>query len=547
MTIGSNPAGLLNVIMFEAGYIRRDRLTGEEEVVTVAIHPLVVAPRQISYTDSSRSTVTQTLGSASRTVADRALRTVQLDGVFGVASRGYGTYVGTGPVRHQRFYNEVVRFSDARSVDDISEVINDLSGTPAIRARLARFDPQTCTPFVNFYDLLNQRQFAVNVDSWSDSIGARNGGATGNRMYSMRLTECGPIVSSQLNDDVLRPLFSGLTLWQQGIEVINSYDEAAVLDALPTVGETLVSSAGAAFRALADRAIDARSLFGGTKRPGGGPALVSFFGAVQTAKDAVDDLVDASTLSVQAVDAPPGRVTDWFTQRTFAGIDAATVVEDLEVQKDAVDMTSLAGAFLGLSRDGFARVITTGGTAQRTTTTVTERHTTTDTDTPETIETRYGVDFDDVLEASGMTPDEALTPGATLFIPVRRINGPRYVQGLPTFGSQVDQSAWGTDFTLDLAVDGAGDLEVIGGIDVIVQGVAFLQEGLAATLLADISDLPDDAGEQVISRRLQQTLLSDRRIQAVPRADVNRTGSGLTLEVEIIPINVTTSVIVSAS
>lgn len=547
MTIGVNAGGQLNILLFESGYIRRDRLTGEEEVVTVAVHPLAMAPRQIAYNDTSRSVVTQSLGGAARTVADRALRVVQIDGMFGVDSRGYGTYVGTGPVRHQRFYNEVVRFSDARSVDDISALINDLSGTPGVRARLARFDPQTCTPFINFYDLWNQRQFAVNIDAWSDNIGSRNGGATGNRLYTMRLLEAGPIVSSRLNEETLRPLFSGLTLWQQAIEVINSYDETAIVDALPTVAATLVSSAGTAFRAFASRAVEARSLFGSTKRPGGGPALVSFFGAAMDAKTAADQLVDATTLDVQAVDAPPGRVIDWFAQRTFAGIDAATIVEDLEVQRDAIDLSTLAGAFLGLSRDGFARIITTGGSSQRATATVTERHVTTDTDTPETIENRYGVDFDDVLEATGLTPDEALTPGTTLFIPIRRINGPRYVQGLPTFASQVDQSAWGTDITMEFDVDGTGDLLVIGGVDVLTQGVAILQEGLAADLLSDTADLPDTAGDQVIARRLQESLLTDRRIQAVPRVDVRRTGTGVLLEVEVLPINVSTSVVIASN
>lgn len=546
MAIGSNPGGQDNILLFESGFIRRDRVSREETVRTVAIHPLVVAPRQISYTDPSRSTVTQTLGGVSRLVGDRGLRTVQLDGMFGVESRGFGAYLGTGPVRHQRFYNEVVRFSDARSAEDIAALINDLTGSIAIRARLASFDPATCTPFINFYDLWSQRQFAVNIDAWSDNIGARNGGATGNRMYSMRLTEAGPIVSSKLNDEVLRPLFSGLTLWQNAIDFLNSYDETAMADALPTVGAVLLSNAAEAFSAFASRASEAKALFGGNRRPDSTTALVSFFGAALEAKAAADALVDATDLDVGPPDSPPGRVTDWMTQRSFSGLDAATVVEDLEIQRDAIDMSSLAGAFFGLSQEAFSRIITTGGSAQQSTATVTERHVVTDTDTPESIETRYGVNFEDVLEASGLDPDEALTPGATLFVPVRRINGPRYIDGLPTFDSQVDDSAWGRDITMDLDVGSDGDLLVIGGEEVLVQGVAFLQEEIAADLLSDTSDLPGIAGEQVIARRLQETLLSDRRIQAVPRVQVTRTDTGVELEIDVLAINVSASITVSA-
>lgn len=536
MPIGNNEGGQNNILLFEVGYIRRAVGGADEVVRSVAVHPLVVAPQQLSYTDTSRSTVVQTLGAKTRIVADRNLRAVQLTGVFGVEDRGLGDYRGTGPARFQRFYNEVVRYSDVRSADDIAGLINDLSGSPGIRARLAAYDPATCVPYVNFFDLLNQRAFAVNVESWSDSIGARNGGATGNRAYTLRLVESGPVVASKITDRVLRPLFSGLSIWKNGIDVLRAYDEEGIADALPSLNDVLLSQLTAAVRATADRSEEARALFGGTRRPRVSNATMSFVGAVDALREAVSAAVAAGRNDMSPVDAPPGRVESWFVAKAFDGPAAAERVDSVEVLGAVADESRGLGVYLGLSREEFLRVIATGGLAQRSTPTMTVTHTVSALDTQRTIEELYAVRFEDVLEANNLLPDEALFPSQKLAIPVAAVNGPRFIEGLPTFDSQIGASAWGSDLSLDFDVVD-GDLATLGGADVLVQGVRVLQEQTAAELLEVGADLPGVSAQTVIARKMEQTVLSDARIESVPRMDVRREGPAIVLSMDVRAIN----------
>lgn len=536
MPIGNNEGGQNNILLFEVGYVRRVTPDADEVVRNVAIHPLVVAPQQLAYTDTSRSTVVQTLGRKTRIVADRNLRAVQLSGVFGVEDRGFGDYRGTGPSRFQRFYNEVVRFSDVRTAEDLAGLINDLSGSPAIRARLAGYDAATCVPYVNFFDLLNQRSFAVNVEAWSDSIGARNGGATGNRAYTLRVVESGPVVASKLTDRVLRPLFSGLSIWKNGIDVLRAYDEEGIADALPSLNDVLLAQLTAAVQATADRSEEARALFGGTRRPRVSNATMSFAGAVDALRDAVRDAVAAAQNDIAPIDAPPGRVESWFVAKAFDGVDAAERVDTVEGLGVAADETRGVGVYLGLSRDEFLRVIATGGLSQRSTPTTTITHVVSATDTERTIEERYTVRFEDVLEANNLLPDEALFPGQKLAIPVAAVNGPRFIDGLPTFDNQVGARAWGADLDLDLnMVD--GDLAVIAGADVLVQGVRVLQEQTAAELLDATGEIPGVSAQTIIARKMEQTVLSDARIESVPRLDVRREDAAVVVSMDVRAIN----------
>ncbi len=540
--IGANGGNQQNIFLFEVGFVRRESSTADENVVTVGVHPLVVAPQNVTYTDASRSNVTQTLGAISRLVGDRALRVVTLAGMFGVEERGFGTYVGTGPQRWQRFYNEVVRFSDARSADDVAAVINDLSGTFGVRERLASFDAATCTPFVNFYDLLNQRQFAVNIDSFVDTIQSRMGGATGNRSYSLRLLEAGPIVASKLTDQVLKPLFSGMTLWKNAIDVVRGYDEEAILNALPSLSAVAISNLTSSVQATAARSTEARAIFGGTRRPVSQDAMLAFSGATDDLIQAVAVAAQQGSVDVDDIDAPPGRITDWFARSAFPGLDAAEAVEAVEqLGASAAEQRSM-GAFLGLAREAFLRVVATGGTSLRSTSTATVDHVVSARDTVASLEARYSARWEDVLELNRLTPDEAMTPGVTLKIPTQRINGPRYIDGLPTFGSQAGRAAWGGDVTMDLAVDGDGALVVLTGPDVLVQGVQMLYDELAAQLFDDASPLPGTTGDNLIARKMVQALLSDRRMLAVTTVDVSRADAAVSVRLDVRPINTSQTV-----
>ena len=544
--IGANEGRQNNILLFEAGYVFRASSPGVERIVTVAVHPLVVAPAQITYTDTTRSPVTQTLNRFSRLVTSRNGVVAQLTGVFGVEARGFGAYQGTGYTRWQRFYNEVVRWSDCRSEADLDRLIDDLTGSPGIRARLIDFDPARCTPFVNFYDLLNNRQFTCALN-WTDGIGARNGGATGNRSYTLQVVEAGPVVASGISEQAIQVLFSGQQIFSGAVNALRSYDPESVANSLLSVPTAILSSMADATSALADQADQARALFGANRRATTAQPLVGFLGAANDVVEQGKRITEDGQADLQGVDPAAGTITNWLAARPaqFAGLDAGDALDQVLGVQDAAGTLERMGAFFALSQSEYGTILATGGASQPTIAAATVPHTVTTYDTANALEQRFGVDFASILQINGMLPDEALFPGTVLQVPVVQFSGPRFIAGLPTFGSQVGIAAWGSDATLDLQVDD-GDLVVIAGQDVIVQGVTFLEEQIGADLL-DLAQVTDaSASPTIIGAKVRQTLLSDLRIAAVPRVDVaSKPGAaGIAIAVQAQPINVRSAVYV---
>ena len=550
--IGANGGGQNNVLLFEMGYVRRTSDPDVEQVITLAVHPLVVAPQQITYADNSRSNVTQSLDRTTRLVTNRANRVVQIAGVFGVENRGYGAYTGTGYVRWQRFYNEIVRWSDCRSQVSLGELINDLTGSVAIRERLRDFDPARCTPFVNFYDLLNVRQFTINADSWTDSIQARGGGATGNRSYTFRFMEAGPIVASRFADKVLESLFSGQKIFRDAIGVLQSYDFESVANSFTSIPTTLLATIATTTAAVATKAEKARALFGGTRRAALAPPLVAFFGEAQAAVAAIDRLGDLLELQTVSVSPPPGFTTEteWLSENPepFYGILASETMVPSYDALDALGQLVRMGAFFGLAQSEYADIIATGGASQRSVVLQTTQHRVSATDTAASLEQRYGATFDAILEANSMTPDEALFAGTLLTIPLQQSTGPRFIDGLPTFGDQRDKNAWGTDLTLALDDDGDGDFVIASGPSIIVQGVVFIEEQDAAQMM-ELAQSAGNASQVVVGAKLTETLLSDRRIDSVPKIEVSADAqsASVRIDLEVIPINSRTTISLEAS
>jgi len=550
--IGANGGGQNNVLLFEMGYVRRTSDPDVEQVITLAVHPLVVAPQQITYADNSRSNVTQSLDRTTRLVTNRANRVVQLAGVFGVENRGYGAYTGTGYVRWQRFYNEIVRWSDCRSQASLGELINDLTGSVAIRERLRDFDPARCTPFVNFYDLLNVRQFTINADSWTDAIQARNGGATGNRSYTFRFSEAGPIVASRFADTVLETLFSGQQIFRDAIGVLQSYDPVAIAQSFTSIPTTLLATIATTTAAVATKAEKARALFGGTRRAALAPPLVSFFGEAATAVDAMERLGDLMEQRTVSVSPPPGYISqvEWLRDNPepFYGILASETMMPTYDAQDAVEQLTRMGAFFGIHQTEYAEIIATGGASQRAVVLQTTQHRTSSTDTAASLEQRYGVAFGAILQANSMTPDEALFAGTLLTIPLQQSTGPRFISGLPVFGDQSDKHAWGTDLTLALDDDGDGDFVIVSGPPIIVQGVVFIEEQGESQMM-ELAQSAGRASQVLVGAKLTETLLSDRRIDSVPKIEVSAGAQSASIQVdlEVVPINSRTTIALEAS
>jgi len=294
-------------------------------------------------------------------------------------------------------------------------------------------------------------------------------------------------------------------------------------------------------------AAQARALFGANRRATTAQPLVGFLGAANDVVEQGKRITEDGQADLQGVDPAAGTITNWLAARPaqFAGLDAGDALDQVLGVQDAAGTLERMGAFFALSQSEYGTILATGGASQPTIAAATVPHTVTTYDTANALEQRFGVDFASILQINGMLPDEALFPGTVLQVPVVQFSGPRFIAGLPTFGSQVGIAAWGSDATLDLQVDD-GDLVVIAGQDVIVQGVTFLEEQIGADLL-DLAQVTDaSASPTIIGAKVRQTLLSDLRIAAVPRVDVaSKPGAaGIAIAVQAQPINVRSAVYV---
>jgi hypothetical protein len=178
----------------------------------------------------------------------------------------------------------------------------------------------------------------------------------------------------------------------------------------------------------------------------------------------------------------------------------------------------------------------------------TTQHRTSSTDTAASLEQRYGVAFGAILQANSMTPDEALFAGTLLTIPLQQSTGPRFISGLPVFGDQSDKNAWGTDLTLALDDDGDGDFVIASGPPIIVQGVVFIEEQGESQMM-ELAQSAGRASQVLVGAKLTETLLSDRRIDSVPKIEVSAgaQSASIRVDLEVVPINSRTTIALEAS
>lgn len=548
MAIGSNGGGLLNIFIFEVGVITTDPTTGAELVTTVSVHPLLVAPRSVRYTDSSRSPTTETTGGAILTRAGRAMRTCQADGSFGVESRGLGPYIGSGEMRFQRFYKEVVRMSDALSADDVAACVDILNGTPFISLLVKPFIEGVSTFFINFYDFLNDISFECNVQAYNWTREHRNGGATGLAPYQMVIKEVGPLKEGSLGTEIISGLMTILGTWDDINDVVASYTITDIIDAqlaLVSIGASELADTVAAVNAQVQAV---QSLMGGKGATGlatsaGNDGVSSFLADCQRLAEqasavatALNQSAGTGTFDNDTASIDPAAVSGEGRNRTLEIADRMREAQEVE---DAARFYLSVGKFYGLSRAEYQAFIHGGGVQglagpnRR----GSETYTVSSTDTPAAIERRFGVTWSDVLDANGLTPDEALQAGTVLVIPLRRPAGPQGIKGLPTFGSHIGKAAWGVDLPLELvATDGRPVL--VAEEEVLVQGVTYLTEQSAAELLRAAQSVPDAVKTSYLSKRLTSLFMLDQRFDTPERVAVSLgTDGAFDVEVTLHAIN----------
>jgi LysM repeat protein len=537
MPVGQNAGGNLNIYLFEVGMITRDD-NGGETVKVASIHPLLVAPRDVAYTDQSASPVMQTTGGSIMTTSGRNLRSVQLNGTFGVDSRGLAIYIGTGEVRHERFYNEVVRMSEALSSDDVNEAINDLTGTPFIRLLVAPYDPERTTFYINFYDFWYGRSFSAIIRSWQDSRHYDRGGASGLTHYQMTVEEVGPLVTGSLASTLIQALFAGLQLLNDISGVLESYTASAILDGLLAPFGILTSELAQLTQAFVGQIESVQGIMGGFFQQSAvaQAGLADFF----TTADAIAALgkrggEEANTLAPSGFDSSGGSVgwSDTEGEGSNFAVEASEAIEDLEDLADAAAFQKVAGVFFGQDRATYQSFISgqaSGSTGPNIAGST--QYTVGPTDTEDTIAASFGIPFDDILDLNGLTPDEALLDGAVLTIPRKRQRGSQRIDGLPTFGSHVGKAAWGADLTVDLQAAG-GDFVILKEEDVLVQGVEWLLAVFGDPVIELLDQAPPIIRTELLELRLKRMLTSDKRIASVDSLEVTVDGATASYQIGV--------------
>lgn len=574
---GTNPGNQLNLFLFELLMITRDPNGLLPDIVqTICVHPMVVVAESIEYSDNALSTVTPTHDGVILTKAGRAPRRVSFQGTFGVETRGLGIYIGTGELRLQRFYHEIVRLSDAITAAQVAAE-DDPFRSPIVSLLLRTFDPERSSFAVNFYDLWHDIKFECSISSFQFGKKVRRSAAVGLTDYTMAIQEAGPIVVGGVANALIGGLFEALTTWNKINALIESYTVDAIAGALVDAGGILVNQFQRSIDALTgwvDSATDggdfrsawselkaATGLLNGFVEPG--PAKIPDEASPSSSTNAreipttglVGYLADADLLiesgtqirdayaaqALQELDAPAGQI-DWSSQPGEGDLPTLSVYDrlhELDGVLYAARFQRAAGALYGMGREEYAAFVAAAGrSGRRAGLAGSITHTVSDTDTIASLVQQYGVDFDEILRLNQMHPEEALLVGTVLRIPASRVRTqPSRIDGLPVFGSHIGREAWGRDLRSDLAADSDGNLIVLSGEDVLIQGVDWIVLDASDELLRLASDLGPIGVEQVLRTRVAALLRSDRRIASVQDVKVGQLAEGVEISAVITTIN----------
>lgn len=555
--VGTNSGNQLNLVVFELG-MRTRVFDGADKHTVVSVQPLVVAPQRIRYTDTKLGQTVKTPEGATRVVGGRDLWTCTMDGSFGVESRGLGTFIGTGEVRLQRFWREIVRLSEAANrghVDEARRIY--LANAPLnipLNVATAAYQPDRSTFYLNFYDLWHDVAGEVSIPSFNFEVSSTEGGATGNRRYNLQVQEVGPLVTAGGVGKALAGLFTALSLWDAQNSLLESYNLESVTDSLVQAAALLGSRVTESFQATLGvvnlQSDGATGLLNGFLPPGANSLtriddedddeatdLTRFLGASEELRSSATELADTVSDAAPTQRTPdPGQVRWWemVNEGQAAGIEAAERIDELHALADAAAFQRVAGKLYGMSAAEYSSLLeSTGRLGRGPNIAGSTTHRVQEWDTPESLEADYGVSFDEILELNRLLPNEALLAGTELQIPQRRQLGMQsYIDGLPTFGSHAGRAAWGADLRADLAVDADGKLLTIDGPDVLEQGMEWLMVANADDLLEfanaapDVSNASGNARLILLRKRIASLLASDRRVASVQDVQVTFTANG---------------------
>jgi len=544
MPAGSNANNNNNLFLFEVVMITTDPDSGSQTVQTVGIHPLVIVPEMIRYTDTGRSTTTQTLGTL-QTKAPRALRRCSMQGSWGVDSAGLLFYVGTGEVRHERFYNEVVRLPDAMSKADVKAATNILTGTPLLPLILAPYDELNSVFAVNFYDFWHGFEFGAQIDSYSWERGHRRGGASGLIHYTLQFTEAGPIIDGSPLTSVLKGVLKAASVWDDANEVIKSYTADALVGSVLNLGDIAIGQLEATIAAVGAQVDGVRALMSaGTAPATSSAAMGDFFqGVADLVTEGEDLIASAGRSGTGAPSADTGAVE--MSQVEGEGdndellrVDAIEGLEDLV---DSARMQEVAGAFFGMGQVEYLAFLMSEAdrstVLRRPDVSRTRPYIVADGDTAASISRRHGVAWPRILAMSRLLPEEALRSGTVLVVPSPRHHGAIPGADLAVYGDQSGEGAWGVDLEPGFPDNTAGELLLVSGEAALIQALETLIEQYSGKLLKQLQQVPENSRAQWITSKLERAIVQDRRFTAVDQVSVVFEGSALALSVVVTAIN----------
>ena len=167
-------------------------------VQTVALHPLLVGPTTIHYSDTSKTAITQNIRGIHTNKAGRQPIAVSLEGTFGQKPKFVGLGFLNGIQRLKLFWDEVVRLPDMVTLRDFERTRHLFSITPSLLFSGFRqsFQEEVEIFAINFYDFNEGRAFSCNIDKFDlqKQYTTRNNLPT----YHLTIKETGPVITNNL-------------------------------------------------------------------------------------------------------------------------------------------------------------------------------------------------------------------------------------------------------------------------------------------------------------------------------------------------------------
>jgi len=367
MPFGRNSGDQLNVILFEV--VMTTSLGADLPTLTqtVALHPILTVPTTLTIDDSTRSTVERNLHGAVHTIGGRALRPINYQGDWGVESRFFGPFGGTGVQREKRFYSEVVRLSGAVKQEDVDEAFAGNLGldisSALLAGSLARYNQLTDSFAVNLYDFYNGIYRQVEVMSYRKTRSYTRGGATGNINYSLSLREIGPLRVPLARVAALSGLLEAVGVFQDLTDIVKNTDVESIIEGLVSV--VALPLAITPLGPIADKVAQAIRLLGPSgalldedARADLAANVSTMFGDLQTS---IAELGEAA--AIISANSPPSFDSDKGAMPfgTLALEDDVPALqafeEEMELQdaKDALEAFNIAGVFGAWARQNTVR------------------------------------------------------------------------------------------------------------------------------------------------------------------------------------------------